>query len=57
LVEEHQAFNAANQLHEAVDDIASAIAREADQSGFRQKKIDLVNGMNPQWRIYEGWRT
>ena len=41
--------------YEAVDDIASAIAREKQiKAGSRQKKIDLVNGLNPQWRdLYE----
>ena len=37
--------------YEAADDIASAIAREKQiKAGSRQKKIDLVNGLNPQWR-------
>ena len=41
--------------YEAIDDIASAIAREKQiKAGSRQKKIDLVNGLNPQWRdLYE----
>jgi len=37
--------------YEVIDDIASAIAREKQiKAGSRQKKIDLVNGLNPQWR-------
>ena len=41
--------------YEAADDIASAIAREKQiKAGSRQKKIDLVNALNPQWRdLYE----
>jgi putative endonuclease len=41
--------------YEESDDIASAIAREKQiKAGSRQKKIDLVNGINPQWRdLYE----
>jgi putative endonuclease len=41
--------------YEAIDDVASAIAREKQiKAGSRQKKIDLVNGLNPQWRdLYE----
>jgi putative endonuclease len=41
--------------YEAIDDIASAIAREKQiKAGSRQKKLDLVNGLNPQWRdLYE----
>jgi putative endonuclease len=36
--------------YEAANDIASAIAREKQiKAGSRQKKIDLVNGLNPQW--------
>ncbi len=41
--------------YEAIDDIVSAIAREKQiKAGSRQKKVDLVNGLNPQWRdLYE----
>jgi putative endonuclease len=41
--------------YEAIDDVASAIAREKQiKAGSRQKKIDLVNGLNSQWRdLYE----
>lgn len=37
--------------YEERDDIRSAIAREKQiKGGSRQKKIDLINGMNPEWR-------
>jgi putative endonuclease len=37
--------------YEVADDIRSAIAREKQlKGGSRQKKIDLVNEMNPEWR-------
>jgi len=33
------------------DDIRDAIAREKQiKKGSRQKKIDLINAMNPEWR-------
>ncbi len=33
------------------DDISSAIAREKQiKAGSRQKKIDLINSMNAQWK-------
>ena len=37
-------------------DPSSAIAREKQiKAGSRQKKIDLVNGMNPTWSdLYDG---
>jgi putative endonuclease len=36
---------------EATDDVGGAIGREKQiKAGPRQKKIDLVNGMNPTWR-------
>ncbi len=36
--------------YEVADDIRSAIAREKQiKAGSRQKKIDLVNKMNPDW--------
>jgi len=35
---------------EAFDDPRTAIAREKQlKSGSRQKKVDLVNSMNPEW--------
>ena len=36
-------------------DVGSAIAREKQiKGGSRQKKLDLVNTMNPEWRdLYE----
>jgi putative endonuclease len=37
--------------YEIFTDINSAIAREKQiKAGSRQKKIDLVNSMNPEWR-------
>ena len=37
--------------YEACGDVHGAIAREKQiKAGSRQKKIDLVNGMNPEWR-------
>jgi len=36
---------------EVFDDIRDAIAREKQiKKGSRQKKIDLINAMNPEWR-------
>jgi len=36
---------------EVFDDIRDAIAREKQiKKGSRQKKIDLINTMNPEWR-------
>jgi putative endonuclease len=33
------------------DSIHSAIAREKNnKSGSRQKKIDLINSLNPEWK-------
>ena len=42
--------------YEIFTDINSAITREKQiKAGSRQKKIDLVNSMNPQWcDLYEG---
>ncbi|KST62158.1 GIY-YIG nuclease family protein [Mastigocoleus testarum] len=42
--------------YEIFTDINSAIAREKQiKAGSRQKKIDLVNSMNPEWRdLYDG---
>jgi putative endonuclease len=37
--------------YEVFDSISNAIAREKQiKAGSRQKKIDLVNSMNPEWR-------
>jgi putative endonuclease len=37
--------------YEAGDDAATAIAREKQiKAGSRKKKIDLINGLNPEWR-------
>ena len=42
--------------YEMFTDAYSAISREKQiRGGSRQKKIDLVNGMNPGWKdLYEG---
>lgn len=42
-------------FYEVTDDVAAAIAREKQiKAGSRQKKIDLVNSMNPEWLdLYE----
>ena len=41
--------------YEVGDNIHSAIAREKQiKGGSRQKKLDLVNGVNPKWKdLYE----
>ena len=37
--------------YEVTEDVRSAIDREKQiKAGSRQKKIDLVNEMNPEWR-------
>ena len=37
--------------YEETDSIEAAIQREKQiKGGSRQKKIDLIEGMNPQWR-------
>jgi putative endonuclease len=37
--------------YESCDDAYSAIAREKQiKGGSRQKKIDLINAMNSQWK-------
>ncbi|MBI2619049.1 MAG: GIY-YIG nuclease family protein [Ignavibacteriales bacterium] len=43
--------------YEEYDDINEAIAREKQiKAGSRQKKIDLVNSMNPDWKdLAEDW--
>ncbi len=40
---------------ECGNDVNAAIAREKQiKSGSRKKKLDLINGMNPQWKdLYE----
>lgn len=42
--------------YEIFTDINNAITREKQiKAGSRQKKIDLVNSMNPQWcDLYDG---
>ena len=41
--------------YEVTEDVNTAIAREKQiKGGSRQKKIDLIEAMNPQWRdLYE----
>jgi len=41
--------------YEITDYVHSALAREKQiKGGSRKKKIDLVNGMNPEWKdLYE----
>jgi putative endonuclease len=41
--------------YEMTESIESAIMREKQiKGGSRQKKLDLINGMNPQWKdLYE----
>ncbi len=43
--------------YEVGADPRSAIEREKQiKGGSRQKKIDLINGMNPEWQdLAEGW--
>jgi putative endonuclease len=42
-------------FYEVTDDVNAAIAREKQiKAGTRQKKINLIETMNPQWRdLYE----
>ena len=42
-------------FYEITNSIEAAIQREKQiKGGSRQKKIDLINGMNPEWRdLYE----
>ena len=38
-------------FYDVTDDVHAAIAREKQiKAGSRQRKIDLVNSMNPEWR-------
>jgi putative endonuclease len=41
--------------YEATESVESALAREKQiKAGSRQKKVDLINSMNPEWRdLYE----
>ena len=41
--------------YEVTDNVFSAIAREKQiKAGSRQKKIELINGLNPEWKdLYE----
>jgi putative endonuclease len=50
-------YNAKRLIYyEAFDDILDAIAREKQiKAGSRQKKIDLINYVNPDWR--DLWET
>jgi len=43
--------------YETFTNIRTAIAREKQiKAGSRQKKIDLINGLNPEWRdLGEGY--
>jgi putative endonuclease len=43
--------------YEEYETIAEAIAREKQiKGGSRQKKIDLINHSNPEWKdLYEGF--
>ena len=45
--------------YESYENINLAIAREKQiKSGSRQKKIDFVNGLNPEWNdLYEEMQT
>ena len=40
---------------ECTDDVNAAIAREKQiKGGSRRKKVDLINGLNPEWKdMYE----
>ena len=49
-------YNVSNLVYyEAFEDVNAAIAREKQiKGGSRQKKMDLVNAMNSEWRdLYE----
>ena len=41
--------------YEATENVVSALEREKQiKAGSRQKKINLINSMNPEWRdLYE----
>ena len=43
--------------YEDFETMQDAIAREKQiKGGSRQKKVDLINSMNPQWKdLYEGF--
>jgi putative endonuclease len=45
-------YNAVKLVYyEACPDMLNAIAREKQlKGGSRQKKVDLINGLNPEWR-------
>ena len=37
--------------YEATENVVSALERERQiKAGSRQKKIDLINNINPEWR-------
>ena len=37
--------------YEVSDDVNSALAREKQiKGGSRQKKLDLINSLNPEWK-------
>jgi putative endonuclease len=41
--------------YEVTESVEAAVQREKQiKGGSRQKKLDLINGVNPQWRdLYE----
>ena len=45
-------YNVSKLVHyECTEDASAAIAREKQiKAGSRRKKIELVNGFNPEWR-------
>jgi putative endonuclease len=49
-------YNATKLVYfEATECVESAISREKQiKAGSRQRKLDLINGINPEWRdLYE----